>query len=264
MFKMMRIKIVGTIWEHLLTIAKQHYTFALLNSKIKLMKQISNNIRALRIKKGLSQQQVANKLCISVSGYGKIERGERGLESQRLYKLAQIFGVLPNEIFNACTNNSQKENKEAENINEKILILFRDVIVDLLVHKYNVIMQNYPEYPNPYEEYLYYFKDFDEMALSKEEYESAGAIFTHQKSEDYYFAFKEMLKDSYIYSLFLYGLVADANYGTSFQYNWERYKKEFENFSESYTVTKISPEIITEYLNKLPHYEVLELDSLEE
>ena len=48
-------------------------------------------IKTLRISENLSQAQMAEKLGISVSFYGMIERGNRVLSAQQLIKIANAF-----------------------------------------------------------------------------------------------------------------------------------------------------------------------------
>src|SRR6202008_3298880 len=57
------------------------------------------NIEAIREAKNLSREAVAEKLKINLSTYGKIERGETGLTLERLYELAAIFKMQPDEIL---------------------------------------------------------------------------------------------------------------------------------------------------------------------
>lgn len=59
-------------------------------------------IRNLRQEREWSQKEMAEKLNISVNGYSKIERGETGLNLEKLERIAHIFEVnmydlLPNE-----------------------------------------------------------------------------------------------------------------------------------------------------------------------
>jgi transcriptional regulator with XRE-family HTH domain len=64
--------------------------------------KISEKIKKFRRLKGLSQQQVADKLNMSKNGYGSIERGETGLNNlKRLQKLAEIFGVDISAFFDS-------------------------------------------------------------------------------------------------------------------------------------------------------------------
>ena len=64
------------------------------------MKPPIENIELIREAKMLSRDTVAKKLGINVSNYGKIERGEVSLTIERLYKLADIFKMLPEDILN--------------------------------------------------------------------------------------------------------------------------------------------------------------------
>jgi len=63
------------------------------------MKPPIENIELIREAKNLSRDAVADKLGINLSTYGKIERGETGLTMDRLYDLAAIFKMPPEEIL---------------------------------------------------------------------------------------------------------------------------------------------------------------------
>ena len=58
-----------------------------------------SNIKKIRIKKGFSQQTMANKMNIVVSAYGKIERGQTKLTIERLKQIAQILKMDAGEIM---------------------------------------------------------------------------------------------------------------------------------------------------------------------
>jgi len=72
------------------------------------MKPPIENIELIREAKKLSREAVAKKLGINISNYGKIERGEVGLTIDRLYELADIFKMQPEEIL--TYNKSNKGN----------------------------------------------------------------------------------------------------------------------------------------------------------
>ena len=55
--------------------------------------KIHEKIKFIRQLKGWSQEEVANKLEMSVNGYGSIERGETDVKLSRLEKIAHIFGM---------------------------------------------------------------------------------------------------------------------------------------------------------------------------
>lgn len=70
-----------------------------------------NNLRNLRLKAGLTETEVGEKLGMSEAGYRKLERRERGLKADRIAKAAEIFGVTVSEIMASeiqAENGSQK------------------------------------------------------------------------------------------------------------------------------------------------------------
>lgn len=62
-------------------------------------------IRMLRKVKQLSQQEMAEKLNLSPTGYSKIERGERRIDITRLEKIAEIFGMELTELLSLNERN---------------------------------------------------------------------------------------------------------------------------------------------------------------
>jgi transcriptional regulator with XRE-family HTH domain len=61
---------------------------------------INASIRTIRKKRGFDQKSFADLLNIQVNTYGKIERGEIKLTVDRLYEIAHLLDVTPNEILN--------------------------------------------------------------------------------------------------------------------------------------------------------------------
>jgi transcriptional regulator with XRE-family HTH domain len=61
--------------------------------------QIYENIKFFRKLKGGSQEEMAHRLEMSVSGYGSIERGEIDIPLSRLEKIAQVFEISLAELF---------------------------------------------------------------------------------------------------------------------------------------------------------------------
>lgn len=76
---------------------------------------VNEKIRSIREAKGLTQEQVAEKLGISSSVYGDIERGENDPKLSKLKKIAEAFEIELSELvdlsekgnlnvtFNTCT-----------------------------------------------------------------------------------------------------------------------------------------------------------------
>jgi transcriptional regulator with XRE-family HTH domain len=79
------------------------------------MIKINENIKAIRISKGLKQNEVAEKLTISAQGYQAIESGKASVTFERLQELATIFGMSITEVINYP--NGEKEYLEGK-INE--------------------------------------------------------------------------------------------------------------------------------------------------
>jgi transcriptional regulator with XRE-family HTH domain len=62
--------------------------------------KVHEKIRFMRQSKGWSQEQMADKLNLSVNGYANIERGETDVQISRLEKIAETFGMELLELFN--------------------------------------------------------------------------------------------------------------------------------------------------------------------
>ena len=60
---------------------------------------VHEKIKLVRQSKGLTQEEVAEKLNMSVSGYGDIERGDSDLKLSKLEKIANVFGISINDLF---------------------------------------------------------------------------------------------------------------------------------------------------------------------
>ena len=67
---------------------------------------VHENIRAVRRAKGLTQEEVAEKLDMSVNGYGDIERGLCDIKLTRLQQIAELFDVELGELFEDGSKNT--------------------------------------------------------------------------------------------------------------------------------------------------------------
>lgn len=66
----------------------------------------------MRKAKGLSQEEMADKLHISQSAYARIETGESQSWATHLEKLSEIFEVKPESFLRDETNNLDQENTD--------------------------------------------------------------------------------------------------------------------------------------------------------
>ena len=77
---------------------------------------IHTNIRFIREKDGLTQEQVAEYLNMSVNGYGDIERGETDIKFSRLVQISNLFNITIAELvtqnMKVGEKSSQKNNLE--------------------------------------------------------------------------------------------------------------------------------------------------------
>jgi transcriptional regulator with XRE-family HTH domain len=59
---------------------------------------VHEKIRLVREAKGLTQEQVAEKLEMSPNGYGDIERGDSDIKLSKLEKIAELFEIQLSEL----------------------------------------------------------------------------------------------------------------------------------------------------------------------
>lgn len=63
------------------------------------MNKVYANIKAIRLEKGLTQEDVAEKLGLAPSNYGRVERGLTEITIDRLEKLGEVFEMSVNAIL---------------------------------------------------------------------------------------------------------------------------------------------------------------------
>ncbi|MDB5286488.1 MAG: transcriptional regulator [Mucilaginibacter sp.] len=111
--------------------------------KKKTNKSAGKNIRTLRHQHNWSQEDVANRLGISIPAFSKIETGVTDINLSRLEQIANIFEVSvvnilsleyveqPN-IQNTSLNITQKKlvDREAEivNLQRKVILLYEELL----------------------------------------------------------------------------------------------------------------------------------------
>ncbi len=105
-------------------------------SKSDIDKNFGKILRDFRIKNQLTQEQLSEKLGISLKYISRIENGNNGVKTQTLIRYMNILGITPNTIYSSfITNPIPAKNIE---ISEKIASLpddkkdFLNSIIDLL------------------------------------------------------------------------------------------------------------------------------------
>jgi transcriptional regulator with XRE-family HTH domain len=96
---------------------------------------VNEKIRSIREAKGLTQEQVAEKLGISSSVYGDIERGENDPKLSKLKKIAEAFEIELSELvdltdkgnlnvtFNTCTQKKFYIGSSNAELEKQLLII---------------------------------------------------------------------------------------------------------------------------------------------
>lgn len=65
---------------------------------------LGSNIRALRTKKGLTQERLAELCDLHRTYVGAIERGERNVSLQNIVKISSVLNVTPAELLTYLNN----------------------------------------------------------------------------------------------------------------------------------------------------------------
>jgi transcriptional regulator with XRE-family HTH domain len=76
---------------------------------------LRENLKTLRKKNGITQQEIAEYLGIDTTSYGRIERGDRNLSAERLELIAKFYKLNVNALLsdgNINVNDVQKNNLE--------------------------------------------------------------------------------------------------------------------------------------------------------
>lgn len=84
------------------------------NLKKKTNKSVGKNIRAIRHQRGWSQEDVANRLGISIPAFSKIETGVTDINLSRLEQIANIYEV--NVVNLLSTDNIEESEPQVSNL----------------------------------------------------------------------------------------------------------------------------------------------------
>lgn len=67
--------------------------------RYKIAEKVGKKIRIIRRKKKLTQEEVAARVGVHVTTFGRIERGEINAPLQTINKVAQALGVKPKDLL---------------------------------------------------------------------------------------------------------------------------------------------------------------------
>lgn len=74
------------------------------------MQDMGVRVRALRQKKGLTQEELAEKVNVHYGYIGEIERGEKNLTIEILERIIHVLGVTLDEFFGCFNTDYAREN----------------------------------------------------------------------------------------------------------------------------------------------------------
>lgn len=111
------------------------------NLKKKTNKTIGKNIRTFRHQHGWSQEDVANRLGISIPAFSKIETGVTDINLSRLEQIANIYEIDVVQILAMDTEQAEQQpsnlsivqkrllDREAEivNLQRKVILLYEEL-----------------------------------------------------------------------------------------------------------------------------------------
>ncbi len=99
------------------------------------MKTVGDRIRYYRNLKGWSQEDMADKLNLSLPAYSKIERDITDINISRLKQIAKVFGIAIVDLVE--NNNSATVSAFEKSIaeKEKLIIQLQQKIIELLEKK---------------------------------------------------------------------------------------------------------------------------------
>jgi len=110
------------------SIMLKNFSFAIV--KIKVMRvKIGLEIKKLRKLQRFTQEQIAQKLDLSVAGYSRIERDEVNVTLDRLQELSDILGTTPEFLLGWESGKETKTVKDSSL--DKIERLYQDQIIQL-------------------------------------------------------------------------------------------------------------------------------------
>jgi transcriptional regulator with XRE-family HTH domain len=105
-------------------------------TKSDIDKDFGQTIKKFRVNAGLTQEQLSEKLGISLKYISRLENGYSGIKTQTLIRCMNILGIEPNILFSKFITN--KDIKDNIQLSEDIATLSEDYkflassIVDLL------------------------------------------------------------------------------------------------------------------------------------
>ena len=107
-------------------------------SKNEINNSFGKVLKDFRVKKGYTQETMAEKLGISLKYISRIENGYSGIKTRTLINYMNILGITPNTIFKELMTNKDiiKQIEISEKLNQlsEEKLNFVDNMIDLLIN----------------------------------------------------------------------------------------------------------------------------------
>ncbi len=95
-----------------------------------MSKQVSYKIRMERLRKSLSQQNMADELGITVAAYSNLERGVTEITVKRLYQIAKILKLDPHDLLEedqAKSEGLSHDHGDSSALSQQLFMLIQEV-----------------------------------------------------------------------------------------------------------------------------------------
>ena len=96
-----------------------------------MKEKLAERIRLCRVSKGLSQQNVADELGITVAAYSNVERGITDVAVSRVFQIAEIFDVPVTRLIEDQEKDLVREPSSTENytssLTQQVYMLIQQV-----------------------------------------------------------------------------------------------------------------------------------------
>jgi len=96
-----------------------------------MLTTILETLRKTRIKKKLSQENLADYLNITQSSYGKIEKGKTHLTIENLLKICNCLEINPADLFTTPTMTQKQNSLIEQQVSEALNKVFQEHTKDL-------------------------------------------------------------------------------------------------------------------------------------
>lgn len=170
------------------------------------MNYIGEKIKELRHKNDMTQEKLANYLCVSYQSVSKWETGVTSPDISLIVPLSRLFKVTTDELFGIDNENALRSEFDE---------VYKNYWLKDMEEMYKKAKQAVAEFPGDFK-YLGWLASMEYYFAFDEDYRSGGSLdFFHsmlEKSEKHYETVIENCTDSDIRQKAIYGIILDLKY----------------------------------------------------